>query len=182
MALFTPTYFAGKVTDINSNLLNNMNIKGVILDIDDTLVPHKHPVPEKKILNWISEIKENDIKVVLVSNNFRKRVSTFAKKINVPYVHMGLKPLTWGIKKAIKILSLPKENILIVGDQIFTDILGANFIKIKSILIDPVSQSKTFLLKFKRFFEKSLRKKIKKNTKLDLLTTFRNESTGGENL
>lgn len=181
MALFTPTYFTKKVTDITIDLLNKINIKGVILDIDDTLVPHKCPVPEKEIFRWLNELKENKIKIILVSNNFKKRVSIFAKKIDVPYVHMGLKPLTWGIKKAISILSIPKENILIVGDQIFTDILGSNFVKVKSVLIDPVSPSKTFLLKFKRFFEKSFRKKIKSNSNLNLLNS-KNNLQGGENL
>lgn len=168
MALFKPTYFTSKVTDINSNLLKKIKAKGIILDIDDTLVPHRHPIPEKEILAWISKLKENNIKMILVSNNFEKRVSSFAKKINVPYVCMGLKPLTWGIKKAIKILGLPKEDVLIIGDQIFTDILGANFIKVKSVLINPVSNSKTFLLKFKRFFEQSIRDKISKDKDLDL--------------
>lgn len=176
MALFTPTYFAAKVTDIDVELLNKIEIKGIILDIDDTLVPHRHPIPKKDVLGWINELKKNDIKIILVSNNFKKRVSSFAKKIKVLYIHMGLKPLTWGIEKAIKILALPKENILIIGDQIFTDILGANFINIKSILINPISNSKTFLLKFKRFFEKSIRKKIMSNKDLDLLNL-----KGGEN-
>lgn len=181
MALFTPTYFTDKVTDINVNLLKKIKIKGIILDIDDTLVPHRHPMPEKETLKWINELKKNNIKVILVSNNFKKRVSSFAKKINVPYVCMGFKPLTWRIKKAIKILSIPKENVLIIGDQIFTDILGANFIKVKSVLIDPVSNSKTFLLKFKRFFEQSIRKKIIKNKNLDLLN-LKNNLQSGENL
>ncbi len=179
--LFTPTYFTEKVTDINVLLLNKIKVKGIILDIDDTLVPHRHPVPEKEILKWINELKENEIKIILVSNNFKNRVSAFAKKINVPYVCMGLKPLTWGIKKAIKILSLPKENVLIIGDQIFTDILGSNFIKVRSVLIDPVSSSKTFLLKFKRFFEKPFRKKIICDKKLDL-SNLQNNLPDGESL
>lgn len=170
MALLKPTYFTDKVTNIDVEILNKINVKGIILDIDDTLVPHRHPTPGKDILIWINELKENHIKIILVSNNFKKRVSSFAKKIEVPYVYMGLKPLTLGIKKAISLLSLPKENVIMIGDQIFTDTLGANFIKIKSILIEPVSNSKTFLLKFKRFFEQSIRKKIKSNINLDLLS------------
>jgi uncharacterized protein len=168
MALFTPTYFTTKVTDINAHLLSKIKVKGIILDIDDTLVPHRHLIPDERVLGWINELKENDIKIILVSNNFKKRVSVFADKTELPYVCMGLKPLTWGIKKAIKALALPKENVIIIGDQIFTDIMGANFIKIRSVLVEPVSKSKTFLLKFKRFFEKPIRKKIKENKSLDL--------------
>lgn len=168
MSLFTPTYFAKHVSDINIKLLRKLNIKGIILDIDDTLAPHKCSTPDAKALKWVNLLKENNTKLILVSNNFKNRVRKFAKKLDLPYVYMGLKPLSYGIKKAIKFLDLSPEEVIMVGDQIFTDIIGANFLKLKSILVDPVSKSKTMLLKIKRYFEKNIRKTIKNNKKLDL--------------
>lgn len=182
MIFFTPTYFTERVTDINLNLLSELNAKCIILDIDDTLVPHGHPMPGEEIFAWVNELKENNIEIMLVSNNFRKRVKAFATKLNLPYVYMGLKPLAYGIKKALKISKIPRENVLVIGDQIFTDILGANFVKVKSILVNPLGgQSRTFLLKFKRFFEKSLRNKIKNDINLSL-PNFKNNISGGETL
>ncbi len=160
MSLFIPTYFAKNVTDISINFLNNIKVKGIMLDIDDTLVPQEIFVPTVKIINWVDELKNNDFKLTLVSNNKEKRVSDFANHLDVPYVYLSSKPFTKGIKRAINIMELPKDNVIMVGDQIFTDILAANFMKIKSILIDPIAPSKSSLLKFKRLFEKSIKRKF----------------------
>ena len=168
MSLLMPTYFTKHVSDINPEILHKLNIKGIILDIDDTLAPHKCSIPDEEALKWVKSLKENNINLILVSNNFKNRVSKFAKKLDLPYIYMGLKPLSYGVKKAVKYLNLPQEEIILVGDQIFTDIIGANFLKLKSILVDPIGGKKTTLLKIKRFFEKSIRKKIKNNKKLNL--------------
>ncbi len=168
MTLFKPTYFTAKVLDIDINFLKSNNFEAIILDIDDTLVPHKHPTPDKEIIEWIETLKNGGIKIIIVSNNFKKRVSDFAKILNIPYIYMSLKPLTYGFKKAIKTLSVPPEKVLVIGDQIFTDIVGANFLNIRSVLVEPVSPSKTTLLKIKRKCEKPLRKKIKLSTDLKI--------------
>lgn len=168
MSLLMPTYFTKHVSDINPEILRKLNIKGIILDIDDTLAPHKCSTPDEKALKWVKSLKENNINLILVSNNFKNRVSKFAKKLDLPYICMGLKPLSYGVKKAVKSLNLPQKEIILVGDQIFTDIIGANFLKLKSILVDPIGGKKTMLLKIKRFFEKNIRKKIKSNKKLNL--------------
>ena len=168
MSLLMPTYFTKHVSDINPEILQKLNINGIILDIDDTLAPHKCSIPDKEALKWVNSLRKNNISLILVSNNFKNRVSEFAKKLNLPYIYMGLKPLSYGVKKAIRHLNLPKKEIILVGDQIFTDIIGENFLKLKSILVDPIGGKKTTLLKIKRFFEKSIREKIKSNKKLNL--------------
>ena len=165
MSVFNPTYHAQKVTEITSEFLIKNNFRGIILDIDDTLVPHRYPNPGQNIFEWIDELKKFGIKIILVSNNFKDRVNKFAEQLNLPYISMGLKPLPFGIKKAAKKLGIPLDKILIIGDQIFTDIAGANILKIKSVLVDPVSPSKTVLLKIKRFLERPIRKKL--NLKYD---------------
>ena len=168
MSLFIPTYFTKHVSDITPQKLHKLNIKGIILDIDDTLAPHKCSIPDSDALKWVKLLKENNIQLILVSNNFKNRVRKFAKKLDLPYIYMVFKPLSYGIKKAVKYLNLHDDEIIIVGDQIFTDIIGANFLKLKSILVEPIGKNKTTLLKIKRFFEKNIRKKIKNNNKLNL--------------
>jgi len=161
MFIFNPTFYVNKIFEVSLNFFIKNNIDAALLDIDDTLVINEFPIPPKKTLDWIENLKSSNIKMILVSNNFKKRVESFAKKVNLPYVHMGMKPLPFGIIKALKILDTTKEKSIIIGDQIFTDIVAANLLGIKSILTEPLSPSKTLTMKFKRFMESPIRKHLK---------------------
>ncbi len=166
--LLYPTYFTHKVTDLNINFLNQINVKGIILDVDDTLVESNESVPQSDIVNWIETLKSSGIKVILLSNNISIRVEPLAKKLDILYISMAMKPLTAGLKKAIKRISCNPQSVIIVGDQIFTDILAANIFKIRSVLVDPLEKSSTFLLKLKRFIEKPIKSNIILNPELKL--------------
>ncbi len=170
MAIFYPSYYINKANDIDVATLKKLNIHGIILDIDDTLTPHKCSTPNEGIEFWIKSIQQNGIKLILVSNNFKKRVESFAKLLGLPYISFGMKPFSYGFHKAIDELGIPKSEIAIIGDQIFTDIMGANFLGIKSILVEPVSESKTFMLKLKRFLEIPIKNRILKDKKINLKT------------
>lgn len=160
MYLLEPTYFFKQITDIQTDFLLDIGYHGLILDIDDTLAPQEFPTPTKDVLTWIYNLKKIEIKLVLASNNSEKRVSEFAKILDVPHVYEAKKPFRKGLKKAIDILSLPKENILMIGDQIFSDILGAKFTKINSALVEPLSPARSFSLKVRRRLELPIRKKL----------------------
>lgn len=163
MSLLMPTFFTNKITDLSPKFIKSHGITSLLADIDDTLTYHKDPQVPKKILEFINLMKANNIKIVLVSNNSKKRVSEFAKKLNLPYIFRAFKPLPFGINRALKKLNISKRNAIIIGDQIFTDILGANLLGIKSILVNPFEKNQTAFLKLKRFFEKPIRKKIKRD-------------------
>ncbi len=160
MPLLRPTYSFKQVIDININFLTSVRCQGLILDIDDTLAPQEIKIPENEILTWVNNLKNNNIRMVIASNNSEKRVSEFAKILEIPHIYQAKKPFRKGLEKAVKILSVPKENIFMVGDQIFSDILGANFTKINSILVEPLSPAKNLSLKIKRQLELRLRKKL----------------------
>jgi len=166
--LLFPTYFTHKVTDIDSLLLKYLNINGLILDIDDTLAAPKKQCPGKDIIKWVNNIKSQNIKIILLSNNFKYRVEKFAELIEVPWISMSFKPFTKGLNKAIKKISCDPKNTVLVGDQIFTDIFAANLFNIRSILVDPISKNKSPFLSFKRLLEEPIRKKIYSNPKLNL--------------
>ena len=161
-----PTYFTSKVTDINLNFLRSLNVKGIILDVDDTLVAHKIHSPKQEVVEWINKLKLNQIKIILLSNNFENRVKPFAEKLNIPYISLSMKPLTFGLKKAIKHINCNSEESIVIGDQIFTDILAANLLGIKSILVEPIKESSSLIFKFKRFLENCIKKNL--NSKLNL--------------
>ena len=163
MTLLIPTFFTNKITDLSPKFIKSHGITSLLADIDDTLTYHKDPQVPKKILEFINLMKINNIKIILISNNSKDRASKFAKKLNLPYISRAFKPVPFGINLALKKLNISKNEAIIIGDQIFTDILGANLLGIKSILVDPFEKNQTAFLKLKRFFENPIRKKIKRD-------------------
>lgn len=149
-----PTYYFDCVTDISLEFLNKHKIKAILLDLDNTLTTHNNPVPPKSTLEWLDKMKSAGIKMMIVSNNSAKRVEPFAKELGLPFVSRGMKPLTKGFSEAIKKLEVKKSEVCAVGDQIFTDILGANLKGIRSIFVFPIEPESGFLFKVKRVLEK----------------------------
>ena len=159
--IFKPTFAFVTVTDINIEFLKSKGIKGLILDLDNTLTTHNNPHPAEKVTDWIESMKKNGIKMMIVSNNSAERVTPFAKNLGLPFVSKGRKPLTSGFSRAQRIMNIPFENIAIVGDQVFTDIVGANIKRVKTIYVKPIELEKTRFFKFKRALEKPFLRKLK---------------------
>jgi len=151
--IFKPYLWIKNVLSIDKEFLLEHNIKGLILDLDNTLSMHGNPAAEEGIPDWLDKMRELDIKMMVVSNNTHRRVAPLAQKLGLPFISSGAKPLTFGINKAVKQLGLPKENIAVVGDQIFTDVMGGNFAKMKTILVEPFHLEKNILFKIKRVVE-----------------------------
>lgn len=172
--MFYPTYFAEKVTDINVNFLKHIGIKGVVLDIDNTLVAYQVSHAGIKVVDWINELRYNKIKIILLSNNTESRVKAFAETLDLPYISMSMKPLTKNLKKAINIISCHPQDVLVIGDQVFTDILSANIMKIRSILVTPIEDSSKGMLKIKRILEKPIRKSLFLNPRINLNEILKN--------
>ena len=162
-----PKLYCEKITDITIDYLKKNNIKGLILDVDNTLIDYnKNMLPGLEA--WIEKIKKNNIKCIIVSNSNKKdKVETVAKKLDIQYIFFATKPLKRGFKKAQKILRIENENIGVIGDQIFTDVIGANRSKMFSILVKPINEKDLIITKWKRpIEEKIIQKYLKKqNTK-----------------
>lgn len=152
--IFNSTAAFGNVTDISPAFLAKINVRGLILDVDNTLTTHDNPVPAKGIPEWIELMKKSGIKLMIVSNNHPPRVKPFADLLGLPFVCEGKKPLNKGFREAIKLMGLPKSSIAAVGDQIFTDVLGANLMGIRMLYVVPFEHEKTTFFKVKRKLEK----------------------------
>lgn len=152
--LFRATAAVYRVSHITPEMLKKMGVKGLLLDIDNTLTTHDNPVPAEKVEEWIASMKEAGIQLRLVSNNHPPRVEPFAKLLGIDFIAEGKKPLTSGFSRAQKSMGLPKAELAVVGDQIYTDILGANLFGVKSVYVKPMELEKTAFFKFKRFMEK----------------------------
>ena len=138
--MFKTTAAVKSVCDITPELLYSMGVQGLLLDIDNTLTTHDNPVPPEDVIDWLLEMKRFGIQMCLISNNHEARVAPFAQQLEIPYVCESLKPLGKGFRKAMRRMNLKKEQLCVVGDQIYTDILGANWFHVKSIYVKPIQR------------------------------------------
>lgn len=152
--LFRITGAFGRVTDITPDVLAQLGIRGLILDLDNTLTTHDNPVPGEGVLEWLELMKNSGIRLMIVSNNHPPRVEPFAQMLGLEYVSEGRKPLTKGFREAMKRMGLPRKSLAAVGDQIYTDVLGANLFRIKMLYVKPIEHEKTTFFKVKRRLEK----------------------------
>lgn len=152
--LLYPDAYIESIFDITPQMLRNKGISGLILDIDNTLVATHIKEADEKVVGFIKSLKENGIKAIIVSNGRKKRVELFCKPLDIGYISKAHKPLSSAFNKALQSMELTKEKVAILGDQLFTDVLGGNLMGIQSILIKPIDLDEPFLIRLKRIFEK----------------------------
>lgn len=157
---FKPTYVFDKVKDITPEFLRRKHIKGLLLDLDNTLTTHNNPVVPQESIEWIELMKRSGIKLMIVSNNHAPRVTPFAEQLGIEFECEGAKPLTFGYSRAIKRMGLENRDIAAVGDQIFTDILGCNLKGIRSVFVFPIKPETSLPFRFKRACERPFLPKL----------------------
>ncbi len=162
MGIFKPNYFYDKIWDISVEFLVDNKIKCVLLDVDNTLTTHDNPNPHEKALSWLNEIKAADIVPVIISNNIETRVAPFAKGIGAEYVCHAQKPLSRGVREASALTGISEKEMLVIGDQIFTDVLCGKFSGVKTVLVEPFELEDMPFFKVKRFFERLILGKKKR--------------------
>ena len=158
-----PDIYLDSVKEITYELLKKRNIKGLILDVDNTLIDYYKNMPEG-IEDWCKDLKETGIKFCIASNSNKKdKIEMVSKKLQIPYTFFAKKPLKIGLNKATTIMNLENKQVAVVGDQIFTDILGANRCKMTSILVNPIQEKDIFITVIKRPIENNIKNKYKKD-------------------
>ena len=130
-----------------------MGIQGIVYDIDNTLVPHGAPADERAI-RLFEHLRGLGLKTCLLSNNKEPRVKSFAQQVKCPYIYKGGKPGAKGYKKAMETMGTDVKNTLFVGDQLFTDIWGANRLGIQTVLVRPINPKEEIQIVLKRYLEK----------------------------
>ena len=159
MNIYPDAYFK-KVEDISIEFLNKNKIKALLLDVDNTLVDRTKKMTEG-VIKWAKELKGQGVKLYILSNtNDKAKIQNIVKKIDIPYQHFAMKPLKRGFKKAQKELEEKSENIAIVGDQIFTDIIGGNRCHMYTILVEPINEKEFWYTIWKRPIEKRIKNRI----------------------
>ena len=152
MSLFFPGEYLDSTYVIDFDKLYKDGYRAVIFDVDNTLVPHGEPADERaKAL--LAHLKELGYSCMLLSNNKEPRVKMFNDAVQVNYMFKANKPLPGNYKKAMQIMGSTKENTLFVGDQIFTDVMGANIAGIRTVLVKPIHPKEEIQIVLKRRLE-----------------------------
>ena len=150
---FYPTFYEKSVYDIDFEKVYEKGFRGLIFDIDNTLVGHDAPA-DKRAVSFLKELMENGFQVCLLSNNKGPRVRKFNERIGALEICDAKKPSGSGYLRAVKSMGVSKDQILALGDQLFTDIWGANRAEIRSVLVERLYSKETKLIYIKRKLEK----------------------------
>ncbi len=164
---FLPNQHADSVLEIQPSLLKSKGIKGIITDLDNTLVAWDNPDATPELEVWLKAVKDAGLKVTIVSNNGEARVKAFSDPIQTPFIYKARKPMTRAFKRAIKDMGLKREEVVVIGDQIMTDVLGGNRLGVHTILVVPVAKSDGLATKFNRRMERILLSMMKRKGWID---------------
>jgi len=136
--VFRPDAHAHTITDVSLASLWERGFRGLIVDLDNTVVGYhqSHLIPG--VRDWVIEARERGFAVVLLSNNFPERVAAIGAKLDVPTVPNALKPLPPSFLRALSILGTKRSQTVVIGDQLFTDVLGAKLIGLHAVLTEPI--------------------------------------------
>lgn len=157
-----PKELLNKVEEITIEFIQRNKLKALILDVDNTLIDYNKNLSEEKI-KWAKNLRGQGVKLYILSNsNNKEKVENVANALNIPYVLFARKPLKSGFLAIQKELQLNPEQVGVVGDQIFTDVLGGNRCKMFTILVEPIDKKDLLITAWKRPIEEKIKQKFKK--------------------
>jgi len=159
--MFKPIFYYRQITDITPDDLLSLGIKAIMLDVDNTLAHHGEPEPFGGVLDWLSVMKEAGFKLVIISNNGKKRVGPFARALGLDCASSAAKPLPLGFWLAARRVGVKIRECAVIGDQIFSDVMGANLAGAKPILVQPRGTDPSRGIRFKRRLERPILKKLR---------------------
>ena len=149
---FLPTVITNAVTDIKPEWLKSRNIRLLMLDFDNTIVPYTTNTPTEAVGNWLKEMLVSDIQLCVVSNSKRSRVKIFCEHYGMDCITHAKKPFPKGIRECLAKYGVPASEAALVGDQIYTDTLGANGCGVTSVLVEAI-HNHNFWLKARHVLE-----------------------------
>ena len=154
MALFKPRMRVGKMIDLTPEQLRDAGIKALLLDIDNTMTTHNNPVPAEGVQAWIDRMKAEGFALMVVSNNNGQRVRLFSELVGLDFEGAAKKPLPVGFRRACQRLGVAPREAAVVGDQIFTDVLGGNLLGACTVMTVPYLMEQHIGFRIKRTLER----------------------------
>ncbi|MDF0728567.1 YqeG family HAD IIIA-type phosphatase [Cytobacillus sp. S13-E01] len=153
---FLPDEHVKSIFDISPKKLAARGIKGIITDLDNTLVEWDRKSATPQLIEWFRLMKNEGIMVTIVSNNIEQRVKAFSDPLEIPFIFEARKPMVKAFRKAVMEMNLKSEEIVVIGDQLLTDVLGGNRSGLHTILVVPVAQTDGFFTRINRRIERRL--------------------------
>lgn len=161
MDLFIPDIYQQSIYTINYKKLKKNGIKCLLFDLDNTIAPYNVTEPDIKVKDLFARLG-NDFKIIIISNNTKNRLRPFKEKLNVDTAYNSKKPFKAKYKKILELYKFKDNEIACIGDQLLTDILGANRMGFTSILVNSITKQESFFTRINRFFEKFILKALAK--------------------
>jgi HAD superfamily phosphatase (TIGR01668 family) len=154
--MFGPDRYVSRLAGMSVDALYDQGFRGLIVDLDNTLMGFRQSELEADHLAWVKRARDRGFTIVMVSNNFTERVHGIARQLEVACIANALKPLPFGVLRAVKMLGMPRRQIAVVGDQLFTDVLAGKLCGLYTILTEPIENKDFVITKVFRFFEKMM--------------------------
>ena len=161
----TPDFRFSKFDDVTPDFLISIGIKGILLDIDNTLEPYENAEPGEHVIAWLDSLRERGIKAAFVSNNGRERVELFNKKLGLVAYYKAKKPFKKNLISALSDIGCDPSCAALMGDQVFTDVLAAKNASLTAILLPPIKDKRDLFTRFKRLCEKPILRKYERKKK-----------------
>ena len=153
---FIPDFMFNTFDEATPEFLLSIGVRGIVLDVDNTLEPYENPVPTEKVLLWFEALSKHGIKAAIVSNNNSARIDLFNKDLNLPAFSKAGKPFAKNVLRAISAMGIDKSEAILMGDQVFTDVWAAHNAGIRAILVPPIRDKRDPLTRLKRWLEKPI--------------------------
>ena len=159
---FVPDFRFLTFDEASADFLFENGVKGIILDIDNTLEPYENALPGEHVIAWLASLSVRGISAAIVSNNNRERVEKFNENLKLPAYAKAKKPFKKNLLAAMADMGTTPENTVLMGDQVFTDVWAAHNAGIKAILVPPIKDKRDIFTRTKRLLEKPILKKYEK--------------------
>lgn len=154
--LFKPVMVRRRLTDLDVEELRTRGIEALIIDLDNTLLPWDSDTPGPETLDWLRRARASGMRLCILTNNKKNRTQSISQTLGIRGIWSATKPFPYGFSRALSHLQVPRSRCAVVGDQLFTDILGGNAAGFATILVDPLSVREMAWTRFVRGIERTL--------------------------
>ena len=166
LELLYPQKHLNSIYELDTAELRSMGIRGIIADMDNTLVPWNDRAVRPRLASWLAGLKKEGFRLCIVSNNSRERGGQLACELGIPAVWYAVKPRRRAFRRALHIMELTSQETAVIGDQIFTDVLGGNRLGLYTILVTPISEKEFIWTRLMRKLERFVLNYLKKRNML----------------
>lgn len=162
---FIPEYYLDTFDLATPEFLTSIGVRGVIVDVDNTLEPYENPEPGAHVVAWLEGLNSVGISASIVSNNSAERIELFNKGLGLPAYYKSGKPFKKSVLRAMSDMGTSVEDTILIGDQVFTDVLAAHNAGIRAILVPPIKDKRDLFTRLKRWMEKPVLRRYYKEKK-----------------